>query len=72
MLYSGFYSLRYNAQEFFGSKFGRENTPEKRLKDDVSEISDNTSFLGKPKNNATIPVSDNEANNEFDDSTFFN
>jgi hypothetical protein len=43
MLYSGFYSLRYNAQEHFGSEFGRNNTPEKRLKYDISDISDDAS-----------------------------
>ena len=68
MLYAGFYSLRYNAQEFFGSKFGRENTPEKRLKDDISDISDNISFIAKQTKNETIQVSDNDANNEFEDS----
>lgn len=46
MLYSGFYSLRFNAQEYFGSKFGRRRTPEKRLKDDTSDISEIVSNRG--------------------------
>jgi len=69
MLYRGFYSLRYNAQKHFGSKFGeRRNTPEKRLKDDVSEISDNLTNLEKQSKLRAANATLNEDLSEVGDS----